>query len=164
MPIGPDDSSANLHDRLAKLGAGLLLRGLTQLQAGALRATPQSVEGANYAPKIDKAEAAIDWQQPAASIERRLRAFDPFPGCTALLAGESVKVWRGRVVPVQAQAQAQAQAQLPPQVRPGEIMACGDGVLRVACGDGALDLLQLQRPGGRRIEVAEFLRTQAVPR
>ena len=86
----------------------------------------------------------IAWALPAAVIERRVRAFDPFPGASFQLDGETVKLWRARLRPGA-------------QGRPGEVLAAQDGRLTVACGDGALDLLQLQRPGGRRVDTAAFL-------
>ena len=141
-PIRADDTTASLHDRLAALGGRLVVQGLAAPDA--LCRMPQPVEGVTYAHKIDKAEAAIDWRQPAAVIERRVRAFDPFPGASFTLDGEAVKLWR---------------AALRADVggAPGQVIAAADGRLTVACGDGALDLLQLQRPGGRRIDVAAFL-------
>ncbi|MDE2277319.1 MAG: methionyl-tRNA formyltransferase, partial [Burkholderiales bacterium] len=98
LPIGPGDTSATLHARLAALGADLVVQALARLRHAAWPAQPQPGEGVTYAHKIEKAESAIDWRLPAAVIERRLRAFDPFPGCTAELGGAPVKVWRGRVV------------------------------------------------------------------
>ena len=147
-PIAADDTTATLHDRLAALGGRLVVDGLARLAgAPAGRGLPRSVqptEGVTYAHKIDKAEAAIDWTQPAALIERRLRAFDPFPGASFPLDGETIKLWRARLRP-------------DATGRPGEVLVAQDGRLTVACGDGALDLLQLQRPGGRRIDAATFL-------
>jgi methionyl-tRNA formyltransferase len=97
-PISPYDSSATLHDRLATLGANLIVEALELAASGGLSPSPQPVEGVTYARKIEKAEAAIDWTQPAPCIERRLRAFDPFPGSISRLGGETVKVWRAVVV------------------------------------------------------------------
>ncbi len=142
-PIGLDDTTATLHDRLAAMGARLALEVLAQLSQGQLQPVPQPAGGATYAHKIDKAEAAMDWQQPAAVLERRLRAFDPFPGGAAAIAGQAVKLWRGRVVAGQG--------------TPGELLQSGDGRLVVACGEGALEVLELQLPGGRRISAREFL-------
>lgn len=141
-PIRADDSTASLHDRLAALGGHLIVEALELAACGRLVRTPQPAEGASYAHKIEKAEAAIGWSQPAAVIERRVRAFDPFPGASFLLDGEVVKLWRASAAPGQGE--------------PGRVLAVGQ-TLRVACGDGALDLLQLQRPGGRRLGVREFL-------
>ena len=144
-PIRLDDTTASLHDRLATLGGQLVVQGLAAPDA--LVRTPQPAEGITYAHKIDKVEAAIDWAQPAAVIERRVRAFDPFPGASFVLDGEVVKLWRAAVRPGLAGA-------------PGTVLAAQDGMLTVACGDGALDLLQLQRPGGRRIDAAALLQAR----
>ena len=141
--ITADDSSATLHDRLAEIGARLVVQGLAQLAQGRLPATPQPEDGVTYAHKIAKAEAAIDWRDSAAQIERRLRAFDPFPGASTLLAGQALKLWRGRVVAGQG--------------APGQRLPAGEGRLVLACGEGALEVLELQLAGGRRISAREFL-------
>jgi methionyl-tRNA formyltransferase len=143
--ILPDDTTASLHDRLAALGGQLVVQGLASPDA--LRRTPQPAEGITYAHKIAKAEAAIDWAQPAVVIERRVRAFDNFPGATLALDGEVVKLWRAAVRPGLTGA-------------PGTVLAAQDGQLTVACGEGALDLLQLQRPGGRRTDAAALLQAK----
>jgi len=145
-PITPDDTTSTLHDRLAGIGARLVVQVLHDLQRGALQPVPQPEAGANYAKKIDKAEAALDWQQPAAVLERRLRAFDPFPGGSTEFQGQPLKVWRARVVEGAA--------------APGTWLAMGEGRLVVACGEGALELLQVQPPGGRRLTAREFLQRQ----
>ena len=145
QPIAADDTTATLHDRLAALGGRLVVEGLARLIDGrGLPRSVQSAEGATYAHKIDKAEAAIAWTLPASVIERRVRAFDPFPGASFQLDGETVKLWRAGLQP-------------DAHGRPGEVLAAQDGRLSVACGEGALDLLQLQRPGGRRLDTAAFL-------
>jgi len=149
-PITPEDSTSTLHDRLAGIGSALVLRGLRAAQAGRLQPTVQPQAGVSYAHKIDKAEGAIDWQAPAAVIERRLRAFDPFPGCTAMLAGQTVKLWRGRVVPEG------TDIRLGTGAVPGQWLAAPDGHLVTACGEGALEWLELQLPGGRRITAREW--------
>lgn len=143
--IRSDDTTAALHDRLALLGGQLVVQGLADFDR--LQRTPQPAEGVTYAHKIDKAEAAIAWTQPAAVIERRVRAFDPFPGASFVLDGEVIKLWRAALRPDQ-------------HGRPGEVLAAQDGRLTVACGEGALDLLQLQRPGGRRIDAAALLQAR----
>jgi methionyl-tRNA formyltransferase len=122
-----------------------MLQGLAALREGRLQALAQAQPeaGVSYAHKIDKAEAAIDWAQSATQIERRLRAFDPFPGATAEVAGQAVKVWRAQVVTGQA--------------LPGQRLPSAPQQWLVACGDGALELLEVQPPGGRRISVREFL-------
>jgi methionyl-tRNA formyltransferase len=141
LPIAADDTAATLHDRLAALGARLVVDALARLDE--LPRRPQPAAGVSYAHKIDKAEGRADWSLPAAVLERRLRAFDPFPGLQAEIAGEPVKLWRGRVVAGQG--------------RPGERLPSDPDRLVVACGEGALELLELQRPGGRRISAREFL-------
>ena len=150
-PIREGDTTAVLHDRLAALGGRLIVAALAQ--AGALVRTPQPTEGVNYAHKIEKAEAAIDWSQPAAVIERRVRAFDPFPGCTFTLqtdkGPEVVKLWRASVVPASGS--------------PGEVLHAQGDTLVVACGEQALALHTLQRPGGKRVAAREFLQSCALP-
>ena len=117
LPIGAHDTTATLHDRLAALGAALIVEALARLPE--LPRRPQPAEGVTYAAKIDKAEAALDWRQPAAVLERRIRAFDPFPGATCVLGGETVKVWQAAVVPGEG--------------APGSVLAA-PGRLVVACG------------------------------
>lgn len=141
--IRSDDSTATLHDRLATLGGRLIVEALEAAACGGLVRRPQPVEGVTYAHKIDKAEAAIDWSRPAAEIERCVRAFDPFPGASFQHAGETVKLWRAAVAPGQG--------------APGAVLIATEGLLRIACGDAALDLQQLQRPGGRRVGARDFL-------
>ncbi|MEX8517760.1 MAG: methionyl-tRNA formyltransferase [Leptothrix sp. (in: b-proteobacteria)] len=141
--IRPDDTTATLHDRLAELGARMIVTALDQLSRGALPATRQPAEGVTYAHKIEKAEAPLDWQRPALELARRVRAFDPFPGANFSRQSEVIKAWA-------AQAVASSGA-------PGEVLSAGPAGLVVACGEGALALTQLQRPGGRRLGVREFL-------
>jgi methionyl-tRNA formyltransferase len=141
-PIHADDSTGTLHDRLAELGARLVVRGLSDLSALARR--PQPASGVTYAHKIDKSESAIDWSAPAAAIERKLRAFDPFPGASFELDGQAVKLWRAALHPDLAGP-------------PGQVMPTADGHWAVACGQGALVQLVLQRPGGRRVDARAFL-------
>jgi methionyl-tRNA formyltransferase len=148
IPIGPEDTSATLHDRLAALGARLIVEALEAAACGGLRPQPQPSEGATYARKIDKAEGRIDWHEAAERIERRVRAFDPAPGCFFEDGGETVKVWRAAAGPSF-------------DAPPGTQRIDGER-LRVACGEGALDLLELQRPGGRRLPVAAFLAGRVV--
>ncbi len=146
LPIGADDTAATLHDRLASLGATSIVQLLAEPQ---WQPQPQPGDGITYAAKIDKAEARIDWRQPAVVIERRLRAFDPQPGANFALDGEAIKLWRAQRVAAGG--------------APGEVLEAGNGRCVVACGDGALALLELQRPGGRRIGIEPFLRSTPVP-
>jgi methionyl-tRNA formyltransferase len=150
-PIRPDDTTAVLHDRLATLGGRLIVDALAQ--AGQLVRTPQPEQGVTYAHKIEKAEAAIDWSLPAAVIERRVRAFDPFPGCSFVLqtdkGPEAVKLWRASVVPASG--------------APGEVLHAQADALVVACGEQALALHVLQKPGGKRVATREFLQSCTLP-
>ncbi|MEO8123618.1 MAG: methionyl-tRNA formyltransferase [Burkholderiales bacterium] len=142
IAIGADDTAASLHDRLATLGATLIVEALEQATQGALQPQAQPGIGATYAPKIDKREAAIDWTLPASVLERRLRAFDPFPGASSALKGESIKFWRAHIIEGSG--------------IPGEILATTDAGIVVACGEGALSVVELQQPGGRRVSAAQF--------
>jgi methionyl-tRNA formyltransferase len=147
-PILAHDTTASLHDRLAALGGELIVAAVQRAHAGTLQARPQPTEGVSYASKIDKAEAAVQWAEPAVVLERRLRAFDPFPGCSAELGGHVVKLWR-----------AQVESGLG---RPGQVLEAQGDRLVVACGEGALVLQELQWPGGRRISAREFLQKQTL--
>jgi methionyl-tRNA formyltransferase len=142
LKVSPDETAASLHDKLALLGGRLIVMALQQLDA--LKPVPQPAEGVTYAAKIDKAEAAIDWTQPAAVIERRIRAFDPFPGCTARLNSTTIKLWRTQLTEGGGQ--------------PGEILSVAPEGITVACGEGAIRIVELQKPGGSRLASADFLR------
>jgi methionyl-tRNA formyltransferase len=144
LKVGAGATAASLHDPLAALGGRLIVSALQQLDT--LTPIAQPIDGVTYASKIEKAEAAIDWRQPATLIERRLRAFDPFPGCTAQLGDASIKLWRAVLTDVQATAGT-----------PGEILGIAHDGITVACGSGALRLTELQKPGGRRLASADFL-------
>ncbi len=141
--IHADDTTGSLHDRLAQLGAEMIVEALRALPGG-LTATPQPADGVTYAAKIGKAEANVDWSRPAAEIERAIRAFNPFPGAVATLQQTPVKLWRARAIDASG--------------TPGEVLlAEGAGVI-VACGKGALCITELQKPGGKRLPAADFLR------
>jgi methionyl-tRNA formyltransferase len=144
QPIAPDDTAGSLHDKLAVLGGRAIVEALEAIARGALQPRAQDAAGATYAAKIAKEEAALDWSADAATIERQVRAFNPFPGAHTRLGSEALKVWK-----VAASDGAGA---------PGTILHAADGRLVVACGRGALSLEVLQRAGGRRLPAAEFLR------
>jgi methionyl-tRNA formyltransferase len=141
LAIAPDDSAGSLHDRLAALGAEAIVALMPVLAT--TRAVPQDDVLACYAAKIGKDEARLDWSLPAAALDRRIRAFNPFPGANALLDGEPLKLWRARPVAGCG--------------RPGEILAVSPQGIRVACGEGALELLEVQKAGAKRMPVAAFL-------
>ncbi|WP_420472781.1 methionyl-tRNA formyltransferase [Noviherbaspirillum sp. ST9] len=147
LPIAASDTTASLHDKLAELGGRMIVDALRKLEQGGLSATVQPEEGVTYAAKIAKEEAALDLTQPANVLERKIRAFNPFPGATAMFNDVAVKFWRAE--PVSGASAAE----------PGKVIAASaqDGVL-VACGEGALRVLELQKPGGKRLPAAEFLK------
>jgi len=151
LAIGAQDSTGSLHDRLARLGGRLIVEALELAACGGLTRQPQPAEGVCYAHKIDKAESLIDWRQPAVEIERRLRAFDPFPGGLSSLDGEPLKVWRAE--PAVAAATG---------AQPGQVLAADAQGLVVACGEGTLRLTELQRAGGKRLPAATFLQSRPV--
>ena len=147
IPIAPEDTGGSLHDKLAALGAGLLGAGLDRvLRDQAIPVTPQSEDGATYAHKLDKAEARLDWNEPAAALERKVRAFDPWPVAEAVVASETLRVWR-------AQTRERGSTDAPP----GSIVAASRDGIDIACADGVLRLLEVQRAGGRRIAAADYL-------
>lgn len=138
-PIGPEDTTGTLHDRLAEIGARLVVAALARLDS--LASEPQPEAGASYAAKIDKAEAEVDWARPAPEIDRQIRGLSPFPGAWTLVRGQRVKLLASR--------QAQGQG------APGTVL---DAALTVACGTGALRLTRLQRAGRGAQGTEEFLR------
>jgi methionyl-tRNA formyltransferase len=146
-PILPSDTTAVLHDRLADLGGEAIVQALAEIDH--LKRVPQPAEGVNYAHKIEKAEAALDWALPAEVLARRIRAFDPFPGMTVPLntanGSETLKLWQALAEP------------LAPSAEPGTVVRADASGVRVACGDGQLCLTQMQRPGGKRLSAADFL-------
>lgn len=143
VDITDDDTTATLHDRLAATGAQLLIDTLPELLAGRVRPVPQPADGACYAAKIGKAEAALDFRRPAVELERAIRAFNPFPGGLMTVEGTPIKLWRARVEPTSGE--------------PGRILAVGDEGVVIACGEGALRVTELQKPGGKRLPAADFL-------
>jgi methionyl-tRNA formyltransferase len=151
LAIAADDTTASLHDKLADLGGRMLVQALALSAEGRLQRAPQPADGITYAHKIEKAESAIDWALSAEQIDRRVRAFNPFPAASTLVGDEVVKVWT-----------AQPERQSPADAVPGQILAAdGQGIV-VACGEGALRITELQRPGGKRLQAADFLRGHAL--
>jgi methionyl-tRNA formyltransferase len=145
-PIAPDDTGGTLHDRLAALGAELLAEGLARVRRGEpLVARPQAAEGVVYAHKLDKAEAKLDWTEPAAALARKVRAFDPWPVAEAELHGERVRLWSAEAIAAQVAS------------APGTLVATHRDAIDVATGDGLLRIRELQREGGRRVSVRDWL-------
>ena len=161
-PIGAGETSTSLQARLAAIGGELAVRGLAEAATGHLRPRAQSEAGATYAAKIAKGEATIDWREPAHVIERRLRAFDPFPGARSVLEGDTITCWRGEVRGEAAGSAAGVSRRAGVVTgAPGEIVALDGASITVACGEGSLALFELQRAGGKRMAAADFLRGRA---
>jgi methionyl-tRNA formyltransferase len=144
ISILEDDTMGTLHDRLAELGAKLIVQALDALEAGRVNATPQPAEGVTYAAKLDRSEARVDWRESAVSLNRRVRALNPSPGADARVRGVELKIWRCVTAAGQG--------------KPGEVLSVGPRGLCVACGEGILVATELQRSGGKRLPAAEFLR------
>ena len=146
-PIRPEDNSETLHDRLARMGAELLVRTIPDYVAGKLPLRPQSAEGVSYAAKIKKQDGHIDWTQPARAIWNRVRGLAPWPGAFTYLPGQPqphlLKLWQAEVV-----------ERAGP---PGEVLQADKTGVVVGCGHEALRILILQREGGRRLQAHEFL-------
>ena len=150
LPISDSATTASLHDQLATLGGRMIVEALELSACGGLTRTPQPAEGVTYAHKIEKAESWMDWSLSATELDRRLRAFNPFPGGATQHGDEVIKLWTG--TPETSSASA----------APGTVLSAdAEGVL-VACGSGALRLTQLQRAGGKRLAAADFLRGYAL--
>lgn len=141
--IGPQETTAELHDRLSAMGAALIVQALARLDD--LVAEPQPEAGVTYAAKIDKAEARVDWARPAAEVDRLIRGLSPFPGAWIMVGDERVKLLRSRVA-------AGAGA-------PGQVL----GGFTIACGEGAVEVLEAQREGKRPMMAAEALKGLALP-
>jgi methionyl-tRNA formyltransferase len=141
MPIGADDTARTLHDKLATLGASLVLCVLDAPHSP----KPQDDSCATYAAKIDKREARIEWNEPAEAIALKVRAFNPVPGAATTHSGTILKIWRARVGSKKV-------------ARPGTVMEAGAGAITIACGSGTtLDVLELQRAGGKRLPPSTYL-------
>ncbi|WP_455285024.1 methionyl-tRNA formyltransferase [Cupriavidus necator] len=149
VPIGPDDTTGTLHDTLAALGARMIVAALTELAAGrTLNATPQPEAGVTYAEKIAKDEAPLDLRRPAVELAHQVRAFNPFPGATVQVGDTVIKCWQA--LPLA------AASSLPHP--PGTVLAADAAGILIACGDGsALQVTELQKPGGRRQPAQQFL-------
>ena len=144
-PITPADTAQTLHDRLATLGATALLETLEGLQQGRLQPEKQDATQACYAHKLSKAEAMIDWHQPATQIARQVAAFNPWPVAQTRLGDQLVRIWQAEAVANNAPGQ------------PGQVVHCDKHGIEVCCGEGMLRLLRLQLPGGKPLSAAEFL-------
>lgn len=139
-PISPTDNAGDLHDRLAQMGGALIVSTLAQLP---LIPEPQPDTGITYAAKIEKAEAALDWNLSAAELDRHIRAFNPFPAAQTLFQGTPIKIWRAHPITKTG--------------TPGTVLSVDKTGIHVACGAGALCITELQKAGGKRLGSAQFL-------
>jgi len=187
-PIQPADDSTTLHDRLARLGAELLVRTIPDYVAGKIRPQSQPAEGVSLAPKIKKEDGRVDWNLPAKTIWNRLRAFTPWPGAFTFLPEQPpvgrassraedstkkphlLKIWKAEVVEnpedrdgLPGRPPVAAVRRPYPSGKPGEILSADKDGIVVACGQDALRILELQREGGRRMGAAEFLAGHPLP-
>ena len=140
--IGAEETTADLHDRLSQMGAGLILQALAALP---LAAQPQPEQGVTYAAKIDKAEARVDWTRPAVEVDRQIRGLSPFPGAWCDVAGERVKLLRSRLAEGRGE--------------PGQVLHG----LTIACGEGAVEITLAQREGKKPVTAQDFLRGFNLP-
>ena len=150
LDIACDETSSSLHDRLALLGAELIVKTLDTLQQGKdLARVPQSNNGITYAEKILKSEAEIDWTLSAKEIDQRIRAFNPFPGASSSVNGLVMKFWSSRI------------PKAPPTsaVAAGEVVGASDDGVYIQCGDGVLEILEMQKPGGKKIDAKTCLQS-----
>lgn len=151
-PLDSYETGGSLHDRLAELGASALLECLETLAAtGRIKAEPQAASGVSYARKLNKSEAEVDWLEPAEVLERRIRAFNPWPVAWCMIGDERTRIWKSRVV------------NEPHDTEPGRVLASGRNGIDIATGQKILRLLELQRPGKNRMSVADYLNARELP-
>ncbi len=150
IAIGAQTTSAQLHDELARAGARQILHALDGLARGTLVATPQPQEGVTYAQKLTKSEARIDWNLPARQIDRQVRAFNPWPSAQTTLGGEPIKLWRSRVA-------ARVASDVEATDVPGTLLGAAGDALQVKCGEGVLEVTELQRAGRKAVPARDFI-------
>ena len=147
-PIASEETSGTLFEKLTAIASDAIVDALQRLPT--LHAQPQQDEGVTYARKIDKSEARVDWTMSAAALERRIRAFDPSPGCETTLGADRLKIWRAQCIVTQT------------GLAPGTILEVTPDRLTVQCGEGAVNLVTVQKSGGKRMNIAEFLRGSTI--
>ena len=152
IALDAEETGGSLHDRLAELGARALLECVHKVSRGtSLKAVPQPESGITYARKLDKAEAQIDWSEHAEMLERRIRAFNPWPVAWCMVEEERTRIWKSCVVPEEHESEA------------GAVLAAGKYGIDIATGKQVLRLLELQRPGKRRMSAADYLNAKTLP-
>jgi methionyl-tRNA formyltransferase len=145
FPICAEDTCASVHDRLAQIGADLMLKTLEQIENGTAKAVPQDPALASYAPMLKKSDGLLDWSQPAVSIHNRIRAFNPWPGTYTHFQGQTLRIWKAQA--------AEVSAGLPP----GTLLHHTSGAAMVACGTGFLELAEVQMENRKRTTAPDFL-------
>ncbi len=148
LPIAPEDDAQSLHDKLAALGAQMIVAALDDVARGRAQSVPQPAAGVTYAHKIGKGDTVIDWKASAVQIERVIRALRPLPGAATQLRDTALKLWRASVVDARG--------------APGSVLEASPAGIVIACGEGALRAIELQRAGGKRLAAADFLRGQRI--
>lgn len=166
IPLASTETGGSLHNKLAELGARLLLQCLHSLQSNLPPvATPQSDEGVSYAHKLDKAEAQINWQDSATQLERRIRAFNPWPVCWCTVAGERTRIWLASTEilasPINIDGHDTGARDTP--MKAGTVISADDHGIVVACGSGQLRITQIQRPGGKPQSTRDYLHGRSFP-
>ena len=157
LATSEQDTTPALHDKLAEMGGRLIVQALRMAASGALQRTPQPSAGVTYASKIDKTESAVNWQLSAAQIERRIRAFAPSPGCSALMRGEAIKLCAARAMDANHSQNNSALRSI--HAGEGAVLQINSDSMDVQCASGSiLRITELQRAGGKRLQAAEFLR------
>jgi len=154
LQIEAEDSGGSLHDRLSVLGAQALLEALDGLASGTLSAQPQPAEGVTYAAKLEKAEALIDWSASATEIERKVRAFNPWPIAETRFEAEQLRILRARA--------RSSESSLAAGHPPGTVLAVSDNAILIQCGEGQLAVQEIQRPGKRPVSARDFANTAAL--
>ncbi|MEE9398072.1 MAG: methionyl-tRNA formyltransferase [Methylococcales bacterium] len=149
--VGADETSGELHDRLSILGAEALQAVLPEIEAGTAKTIPQDDSEVTYASKLDKQQAMMDWTRSAIELERQVRAFNPWPVAQTIFGEKVLRIWRAKAIEVSDVADA-----------PGSILKSDDGQMAVATGHGILRILEVQLPGGRRIDATDFLNAHDV--
>jgi methionyl-tRNA formyltransferase len=157
-PIGPDDTSGTLHERLAQKGAAALMEALVAMEQGSIQARPQPADGVTYAAKIEKAEARIDWGCDAVDIERKVRAFNPWPIAETRLDGEQLRIGAARL-PRSGNESAEGEGIDPLLNQSGLMEGVEPDGIRVRCGRGTLTVTEVQRPGKRPVAARDFARS-----
>ena len=149
-PINEDETGGSLHDKLARLGGDALLAALPGIANGTLQAQPQDDSQANYADKLDKSEAQIDWSRPAVELKRQVAAFNPWPVAQTEYDGNKLRIWQAEVLPADSAA------------APGTVVNCSGKGIDVATGDGLLRIQRLQLPGKRAMSARDFLNAHSL--